>query len=105
MSRTNFWSSCVPRVELDQRSRDARLRIEQLERLHLPHARAMPSRLRRLLCLFRLGTSRSEEQISRTRRPLSDRRPSRPRIRLSGDGRRRYRRGIHARRRNHGVFA
>jgi hypothetical protein len=104
MPRTNLWSSCVPRVELDQRSREARLRLEQLERLHLPHAEAVPSRLRRLLCLFRLGTSRGEEQISRTRRPLSDRRPSRPRIRQSGDGRR-YRRRIHARRRNHRAFA
>jgi hypothetical protein len=33
MLRTNFWSRSVPRVELDQRSREARLRLERIERL------------------------------------------------------------------------
>ena len=32
MSRINLWSGSLSRVELDQRSRDARLRLKQLER-------------------------------------------------------------------------
>ena len=32
MLRTNLWSQSVPRVELDQRSREARLRLERIER-------------------------------------------------------------------------
>ena len=31
MPRTNLWSQSVPRVELDQRSREARLRLERIE--------------------------------------------------------------------------
>ena len=38
MPRTNLWSQSVPRVELDQRSREARLRLERIERLFVPRA-------------------------------------------------------------------
>jgi hypothetical protein len=38
MPRTNFWSRSVSRVELDQRSREARLRLERIE------PRLMPAR-------------------------------------------------------------
>ncbi len=92
MPRTDLWSGSVPRVELDQRSRDARLELERLERLFLPCAAATHSRLKRLLCLYRLGRSRGERQISRTERPLNDWRPSpMPPIRQSGGRRRLYR--------------
>ena len=37
MLRSNLWNESVSRVELDQRARDARLRLERLERL-LVHA-------------------------------------------------------------------
>ena len=40
MSRIEFWSWSSPRAELDQRSREARLRLEQLERLLVSRARA-----------------------------------------------------------------
>jgi len=55
MMRTNLWSESVPRVELDQRSRTARLRIERIDRLLIPPAAVMQSRLRRLLCLCSVG--------------------------------------------------
>jgi hypothetical protein len=54
MMRTNLWSESVPRVELDQRSRAARLRRERIDRL-LPSAAVPQSRLSRLLCFFGVG--------------------------------------------------
>jgi hypothetical protein len=54
MMRTNLWSESVPRVELDQRSRAARLRRERIDRL-LPPVAVTQSRLRRLLCFFSVG--------------------------------------------------
>ena len=55
MPRSNLWSESVPRVELDQRSREARLRLEQMDRLLLLRATSTRSRLWRLLYLFRVG--------------------------------------------------
>jgi len=40
MSRKNLWNKSVPRVELDQRARDARLRLARLERPTEPHPAA-----------------------------------------------------------------
>jgi hypothetical protein len=79
MPRTNVWNRSVPRVELDQRSREARLRLEQIERLlmSLVAVRQRQTRLRRLLYLFRGRIHRGALQESRVRGPLSDRRPSR----------------------------
>jgi hypothetical protein len=54
MIRTNLWSKSVPRIELDQRSRAARLRRERIDRL-LPPVAVTQSRLRRLLCVFCFG--------------------------------------------------
>ena len=36
MTRPNFWSKSAPRVELDHRARDARVRLVQTERLLVP---------------------------------------------------------------------
>jgi hypothetical protein len=55
MMRTNLWSKSVSRVELDQRSRAARLRRERIDRLLIPPVAVTHSRLRRLLCLFSVG--------------------------------------------------
>ena len=74
MLRNNLWNKSVPRVELDQRARDARLRLEQLERLLMPRAAVARSWLRRVVCLFSFGYGSRED---RTRGPLSNRRPSR----------------------------
>jgi len=49
MPRTNLWSQSVPRVELDQRSREARLRLERIEPRPLPYTVATRFRLRRFL--------------------------------------------------------
>ena len=76
MMRTNLWSKSVPRVDLDQRSRAARLRLERIDRLLMPPAAMTYSRLRRLLGLFGVGISCGAPQDSRTRGPLSDRWPS-----------------------------
>ena len=74
MPRANLWNNSVPRVELDQRARDARRRLEQIERRLAPRAAVTASRLRRVLCLFSFGES---PQGRRTRGRLSNRRPSR----------------------------
>jgi hypothetical protein len=75
MLKANLWSKSVPRVELDQRARDARLRLEQLERLLVPRAAAAASLLGWALCLFSSGRYRAGSQASRTTGPLSNRRP------------------------------
>jgi hypothetical protein len=49
MPRTNLWSQSVPRVELDQRSREARLRLERIEWQPFPCTGGTRSRLRRFL--------------------------------------------------------
>jgi hypothetical protein len=77
MPRTNLWSQSVPRVELDQRSREARLRLEQIERLLIPRAAVTHSRLRRLFGLLSVGIYGGAPQESGSKGPLSDRRPSR----------------------------
>src|SRR5260370_2016183 len=38
MARRKLWSNSVSRVELDQRARDARIRLFRIERLFLPRA-------------------------------------------------------------------
>jgi hypothetical protein len=77
MPSINFWSRSLSRVELDQRAREARLRLERLERLLISRATARQARRRRLLSLPGGGEYRGEPQRSRIRGPLSDRRPSR----------------------------
>jgi hypothetical protein len=76
MLKANLGSKSVPRVELDQRVRDARLRLERLERLLVPRVAATASWVRRALCLLSLGRSGAGSQASRSRGPLSNRRPS-----------------------------
>ena len=49
MPRANLWNNGAPRVELDERARDARLRLERVERLFAPHVRAPEYWLRRVL--------------------------------------------------------
>jgi hypothetical protein len=43
MSTKNLWNKTMPRVELDQRARDARLRLDQIERLAVPPSAEMSS--------------------------------------------------------------
>jgi hypothetical protein len=48
MSRQNLWNKSMPRAELDQRARDARLQLDRIERLAVP-------RLTGMLSLFGVG--------------------------------------------------
>jgi hypothetical protein len=54
------------------RARNARLRLEQLERLLVPDATVAASWLRRVLGLFSFGRSGEGSQTSRTRGPLKN---------------------------------
>jgi hypothetical protein len=75
--RANLWNKCVPRVELDQRARDARLRLERIERLLVPRAAVTAFWLRRVFCRFRFAGHGVGSRGRQTRGPLSNRRPSR----------------------------
>ena len=66
MVRANLSNESVSRVELDQRARDARLRLERIERLLVLRAAVTDPWLRRVLWLFSFGRS---GEGSRTRRP------------------------------------
>jgi len=55
MPRTNLCSQSVTRVELDQRSRAARLRFERIDRLFVVRPTITHPRRRRLLYLFTVG--------------------------------------------------
>jgi hypothetical protein len=80
MLRANLWNKSVSRVELDQRARDARLRLERIERLLVLRAVATDTWLRRVLCLFNFGRSGEGSRARRTRGKLSNQRPRLPQI-------------------------
>src|ERR1700756_1352845 len=73
MPRRKLWDESVPRVELDQRSREARLRFERIDRLFILRATVTHSRLRRLLYLFRVGGYGGLPQEGGVKELLSDR--------------------------------
>jgi hypothetical protein len=77
MPSIKFWSRSLSRVEFDQRSREARLQLERLERLLITLAAVRHPRLRWLLALLSAGEYGDGRQRSRDRRPLSDQRPCR----------------------------
>lgn len=80
MLRTNLWNKSVPRVELDQRARDARLRLEQIERLLVSRTAVTASSRSRVLCLFGFAGPGEGWRASRTPGPLNNRRPRAPQI-------------------------
>src|SRR5215472_15309251 len=71
MPRSNLWSESVPRVELDQRSREARLRFERIDRVFILRATVTHSRLRRLLYLMTVGRYGGPPQEGVVKDPLS----------------------------------
>ena len=79
MPRTNLWNHSMPRAELDQRSREARIRFESIERLLVPRAGVTHSGIRRFLALHSVGVSDHTSAATRIRAPLSNRQPSRVR--------------------------
>ena len=78
ISKTNLSSRTVPRVELDHRSREARLRFERIARLFIRRVTVTPFRLRQLLYFFRLGRygGLPQEGGDNKVKLLSDRGPS-----------------------------
>ena len=80
MLKTILCNKSVSRVEIDQRARDARLRLQQIERLLLSRAAVTASRLRRVLYLFSFGRHGVGSRTSRIQGPLNNRRPSMPQI-------------------------
>jgi hypothetical protein len=77
MPNENLWNRSLPRVELDHRAREARLRLERLERLLVPRAAATGAWLRRALCLFGARSNSEGTRGLRIRGKLSNRRPGR----------------------------
>src|SRR5258708_18468828 len=74
MPRKNLLSKSVPRVEYDYRARDARLQLEQLERLLVRRHAVKNSRVFRLFRLLSYNVSGSG-RAQRSTGSSSDRRP------------------------------
>jgi hypothetical protein len=77
MPSIKFWSRSLSRVEIDQRSREALLQLERMERLFISRPAVRLPRLRRLLSLLSIGEYAWRRQRGHIRGPLSDRRPCR----------------------------
>lgn len=84
MPKYDLLEQSAPRAELDQRSREARLRLENVERLLMARPLPKPSLLRRVL--RRLGAKiYAGQQIGgRSARTTVTRRPSRQARRVQG---------------------
>ena len=80
MLKANLWNKSVSRVELDQRARDACLRLERIERLLVLRAALTDTPLRRVLWLFSFGRLGEGLRARRTGRTLSNHRPRLPQI-------------------------
>ena len=76
MPITNLWIQNVPRFELDQRSREARLRFERVDRLFVLRASITHSRLRRLFYRFTVGRYGGLPQESEVKELPNDRWPT-----------------------------
>ena len=76
MPRTNLWSQSVTRVEIDQRSRAARLRFERIDQLFIVRPTTGHSRLRRLLYVLTVGRHGALPQVGGVNELPSDRWPS-----------------------------
>src|SRR6516225_11384369 len=76
ISKTNLSSRTVPRVELDHRSREARLRFERIARLFILRVTVTHFRLRQLLCFFQARKIRRAAARGGDKKLLSDRGPS-----------------------------
>ena len=77
MLKVDLWNNSVPRVELDQRARDARLQLERIERLLVPRGAVTA-------LWFSFGEPGDGSRAGRIRGPLSDRRPRMPQIPRGG---------------------
>jgi len=73
MPRNDILVKCVPRVELDHRAREARLRLERAEQFFKPRPAVSCAWLRWFICLA--SAYRGVPQRNQTRGSLSDQRP------------------------------
>ena len=78
MLKVEVWNKSVPRIELDQRARDARLRLERMEQLFVPRAAVTALWYRRVVYLFSVGRPGEGSRTGRIRGSLSNRRPPMP---------------------------
>ena len=78
MLKVGVWNKSVPRVELDQRARDARLQLERMEQLLVPRVAVTAPWFRRVLCILGFGEPGVGSRTSRIQGPLSDWRPPMP---------------------------
>src|SRR5215831_14900051 len=76
MPRTNLWSRSASRIEIDQRSREARLRFERTDLLFVLSATVRHSWLRGLLYLFTGRIYGGLAKEGGVKEPLGDRWPS-----------------------------
>jgi hypothetical protein len=74
MLKVAVWNKSVPRVELDQRSRDARLQLERMEQLLVPRVAVTAPWFRRVLYPFAFGEPGVDSRAGQIRGTLSDRR-------------------------------
>jgi len=82
MGTISFWSRDLSRIELDARSREARLRLEQLERLLVSHT--IRGYRRRRLPFFGFGRNARALKDHQVKGPRSDQRHcGTPRVRFS----------------------
>src|SRR5215467_10547959 len=77
MPKTNMSSQSVSRIEIDQRSREARLRFERTDLLFVLSTTVTHSWLRGLLYLFTRGRYGGLPKEGGVKEPLSDRWPLR----------------------------
>ena len=77
MLKANPWNNSVPRVEYDHRMREARLRLEGLERLLVKQHAVKDTRPFRLFRLLAISVSGSARKGDRSTGSPSDRRPCR----------------------------
>ena len=75
MLKAILCNKSVSRVEIDQRARDDRLRLEQIERRLVSRAAVTVSWLRRVLYLFSFGRRSGGSRTSRIQGPLNNRQP------------------------------
>ena len=74
MPKANPWSNSVPRVEIDYRAREARLRFERMEQLFV-YPRAKRSWLRWVLFGLRVGRARYRSRAGQNNCSLRARQP------------------------------
>ena len=80
MLKAILYSKSASRIEIHQQARDARLQLEQIERLLVSRTAVTALSLSRVLCLFGFARPGEGWRASRTPGPLNNRRLRVPQI-------------------------